>query len=446
MEKYKFNTSELSEGEQFKNFKGLFLAVTGRTPPSGKTLTSVKASLAKYLEYELEKNINPNTASKQSVIITKIYNPPLITIEGRGKKGKYSDHLKPLILSTSFYEGKIYGLFNQWGVFRDYISYLQKNDKEIAQTIECFGTNQCNIWMKANIKNAGELEYKRHLWYTMRNACERALDSLQNDGLINWSKYYRMIPSVLTDIEGRSERRFKSAQERRGQNKKREEFINNVTQDENCLLQPKLLETLDIFSPNWDSGEVTLNKYKELVSLNKYINTPLKATSKQAAAIKIFELFLRQHTFKEYNKESHYRKIEELPNEKEFFDNFKLAFLYRSRYKEYAELLINCICTWKEIEFSAGPNKADSESSQQDTTGKDIPDKLTIAFIEYMEGQMSKHKYILNKGSLEDCVMAIGSATQGLEYYLKSSKSANELHELLKSLYNVQNDSMDLPQ
>ena len=59
---------------------------------------------------------------------------------------------------------------------------------------------------------------------------------------------------------------------------------------------------------------------------------------------------------------------------------------------------------------------------------------------------MSKHKYILNKGSLEDCVMAIGSATQGLEYYLKSSKSANELHELLKSLYNVQNDSMDLPQ
>lgn len=441
MAKYEFNINGLNEGATFKNFKGLFLAVTGRIPPTGETLDSVKARMAKYLEYDLQKNINPNITSKQSVIITKIYNPPLTTIENRGKRGTYCDHLKPLILSTSCYKGKMHGLFNEWGVFKDYIFYLKQNDKNIAQFIDRFGINQCNIWTQVNTKYVGEQEYKRHLWYTMRDACKRALDSLQKDRLINWSEYYCIIPSALTDIEESSKKRFKSPQERREREKERQELIDEVLQDENCLIQPELLEVLNIFSRKWDGSEVTLSKYRSMVSVNEYISTPLKATSKQQEAIKNFELFLRQHTYKEFYKEAHYRKIEDLPNKKEFFDDFRLGLLYRKFYEEYVTLLIYCTSTWKEIEFQVVQSKEDMNAPQSDLAVKEASDKLTVAFIEYMEKQMPKHKYTLNKASFGDCIIAIGKAVCGHKYSLKSSTSAKELHALLKSLYGLQDNS-----
>ena len=83
---YKIDISQLNEGDEFKNFSELHLAVTGEKPPSGKrNQNAVKRRFSIYFEYRLKSDLVPGEKSKRALIITKIYDSPRKIEENRGK-------------------------------------------------------------------------------------------------------------------------------------------------------------------------------------------------------------------------------------------------------------------------------------------------------------------------------------------------------------------------
>ena len=102
----------LQVGQIFKNFADLYRFLTGKEPPSGKRNQDAgKNQFKKYFEWKLLKDIDPQTTSKRAIIITKIYDSPITLPENRGKRGKYSDLLKPLLLMHGQFQGKESELF-----------------------------------------------------------------------------------------------------------------------------------------------------------------------------------------------------------------------------------------------------------------------------------------------------------------------------------------------
>ena len=128
--KYNYNYEKVHKGDEFKSFTALFEAVTGEKPPSGSAnQEAVKREMSKYIDFVKKSEIDPK-ASPRAYIVRKVYDVPLELEENRGRKGIYSDYIKPLLLvSCGFepFEGKMSKLSNNLGIFKRYTSYLLDN-------------------------------------------------------------------------------------------------------------------------------------------------------------------------------------------------------------------------------------------------------------------------------------------------------------------------------
>ena len=249
MPKYKYNFLNVKQGQLFKDFTALFETVTGEKPPNGaRNRAAIERELSRHISYCKASEINPEVTSKRAIIVKEIYNTPLKLEENRGKHGKYSDHLKPLLLLScgcSSFEGKMCRLSNSLGIFEKYT--LDKlNNTEVWDSKSKIDRLEFNPWEIKEDMMPGKQQYLRKLWNQIRTAIERSLKSLQEDGIVEWTYYHKLKPDVLTDIAGRKERRLKSSAELQEDNNRREKLLEEISSDANSVLRPETLEQLNI--------------------------------------------------------------------------------------------------------------------------------------------------------------------------------------------------------
>lgn len=446
MPKYKYNFFNVKQGQLFKDFTALFETITGEKPPTGaRNRAAIKRELSRHISYCKASEINPEVTSKRAIIVKEIYNTPLKLKENRGKHGKYSDHLKPLLLLSCGYasfEGKMCRLSNSLGIFEKYT--LDKlNNTEVWDSKSKKDRLEFNPWEIKEDMMPGKQQYLRKLWNQIRTAIERSLKSLQEDGIVEWTYYHKLKPDVLTDIAGRKERRLKSSAELQEDNNRREKLLEEISSDANSVLRPETLEQLNIYSKSWDNC-IDRDILEKAVYIND-MSIPdeflIRATKKQEAAIANLEQFMRQYTYKRCYKLKSLPSVKEISNEFEFFQNSYLARIYKQMVKEMYPWLIECKVMWKEVEYRVVGDSHQLEYyiNSPEFDSEAAKESLSKEFLRYMNTHMQDTVFLPTSNTMSDIKeKRFGKSTGPLmEKPIAMSIAACKLHEKLRQFYEI---------
>lgn len=447
MKKYKYNFCNVKKGQLFKDFTALFEAITGEKPSTGaKNRAAIERELSRHISYCKASEVNPETTSKRAIIVKEIYDTPLKLEENRGKRGKYSDHLKPLLLLScgcSSFEGKMCRLSNSLGIFEKY-TLDQLNNSELWGPKSKINSLEFNPWEIKEDMMPGKQQYLRKLWNQIRTAIERSLKSLQEDGIVEWTYYHKLKPDVLTDIAGRKERRLKSSAELQEDNDRREKLLEEILSDANSVLLPETLEQLNIYSKSWDNC-IDRDILEEAVYIND-MSIPdeflIRPTEKQEDAIVNLEQFMRQYAYKKGYKLKSLPSVKEIPNEFEFFQNSHLAKTYKQMVKEMYPWLIECKVIWKEVEYRVvgDPYRLECYINSPEFNSEASKESLSKEFLRYMDSHMEEIMFLPTQTTEFDLkARRFGKATGGpiMEKPISISKAACELHEKLQQFYKI---------
>lgn len=446
MQKIKFDFSNLEKGQVFKDFSALFEAITGQKPSTGaRNRAAYKRELSKYISFCKASEVNPEISAKRAIIIQEIYDTPLKIPENRGKHGKYSDYLKPLLLLScgfSSFEGKMCRLANSLGIFEKY-TLDQLNNTEVWNSKNRIDKFEFNPWAIKEDMTPGKQAYLRVLWNKIRATIKRSLDSLQKEGIIEWRYYYKLLPDVLINIDGCKERRLKSKTELQEDNDKREKLLKEILSDKNSVLLPETLEQLNIYSECWEN-EISRSRLEEAVYIND-MSIPaeysIRATERQEKAIQNLEQFMRQYTYKKCYKLTNLPPLKDIANEFEFFQNSRLANLYKQMVKEMYPWLIECKVMWREVEYwvIGDPYQYIDYIYSPDFDSEFSKESLSKEFLRYMNTHMQEILFLPTEKTISDIKERRFGKTVGLmmEQPVKMSKSACELHEKLQQFYTI---------
>ena len=409
-EQYVFHTDRIQEGQEFKSFKALFLAVTDREPPTGKkNLDKAKERMKRCLEYEKIQD------GKQPVRVTKIYDPPLDFDDGRGHDGPYINNLRPLIIEQDHFFGKISELQNVLGLFSRYREPLQGD-----------GSSDHNIWSWSKTTPVGESIYKDKINGQLNSRIKDALNSLQKDGIIVWQEKYVVYTKEILAQPYDNEYDLLSRQEiREKANAALRSIKREVKKYRACTLLAKDLRPL-LPGTNiaWrDCCEDEVKKY--------YRTRSHEATLEQVEAIEKYELFIMQCAYKEYKGLSELPEVSELPGKKKFFSIFRLHQAYNKCERQYNSMFFGTTRFWKEIEYKV----VDYEKAQK-YLGKSefAAARVSKQALSFMDERMKTEMFYPKGKELED-LRGFGEQREGYKHPLKHSKSATKLHNKLKALY-----------
>lgn len=446
MGEYKYNYSNLKRGQLFKDFTALFEAITGQKPSTGaRNRAAHERELSRHIKYCKASEINPEITSKRAIIVQEIYDTPLELHENRGKRGKYSDYLKPLLLVScgcSSFEGKMCRLANSLGIFEKY-TLDQLNNTDLWKPKNKIDKLEINPWKIEAGMMPGQQQYVRTLWNQIRATIERSLDALQKEKIVTWQYYHQLIPDILIDIVGSKDKRPKSRSEIQENEEKKNEFLKEVLPDVNSVLLPETIETLNIYSEKWAHPMKydTLKDTIYLSSMESPHEFPIRATSEQEEAISNLTQFMHQYACKKCYKLKTLPPIEKVPNEFEFFQNSHLAEIYKQMVEEMYPWLINCKVIWKELEYKVIGTSEQLENYIDTRTfeGENYAQSLSWAYLNYMDSRMEKIMFYPTKKTLSDLKEKRFGKISGpmIEQPLEKSKAACALHEKLKQFYNT---------
>lgn len=423
---YEFDTSGVKEMQRFSTFTDLFKAVTGREPPSGgRNLTIATNNLKRHLSYDKAINLDSNEKSKRAVVITKIYNPPLKAEENRGKHGTYIDDMSRLILVQSEFNGKNYVLWNTLGLFSRYFEELKRSPDIQKHLKDKTNELDYNLWQSNSKMQPSEREYRMLVSNQLKQITERALDSLQKGGIIEWEKYYTWIPNILTTTED-CEPRLKAFKELQDESEKFLDNLQKAALRENSVLNPDIVGSLLIGAKAKDRFQ-----YKDLKNRLASDNSvePIPATSEQAAAIENYQLYIRQCAYAEHHDLKKLPKEKHIPSKGKVFAVPELKKIYQSLDKSYRKRLLGEITFWQEIRFHVIDKQQLECESEFD---KQLADNVTVKILKYMDNQMANHQ----------CGITTESRINGWGKMIKGTALgdyifANKLHKELEKLYEI---------
>ena len=416
---YVYNAEKLQIGNTFKSFAELFQAVTGRKPPSGtKNLGIAKKNLAGYIDYRPLHEIDPSTSSKRAVCITQIHNPPLEIEENRGKRGRYADHLKQLILAQKKFEGT-------WVKFYENANVFEKC---------CSDNSKYNPLFSVNLNDfSGVNRYKYQLRINMRDTLFRALDSLGDQ--VKWEKGYNIMPNTLVWAVDDTNLRPKARPEFEKQNEQIKELKKFLSGQPNSILDFDELRILNIYDPWWNNSKSPddykcLSDYKYLTSKNQK-DFIFKASPEQVKAIQHLESAVRQLVYTEMKNLETIPPIEEVPAFYKLSNDYRFVKLFQEWQQMYYPLLINCSQIWQVIEFEV---VSESESIFTQT---ELAENLSREFIKYMDEHMSEITFYAQKSDKADVINMhkFLADVQGKEFRLDQSKATCKMHNWLQNLY-----------
>lgn len=434
---YKFNISEVHEGQIFPSFKALFQTVTGREPPTGKkNLEIAKKNLARYVEYRPLMEVDPTATSKRAVIITAIHEDPLPMEDHRGERGTYADFMRPLVLKLPEFEGKMYALCNELGLFSKYFQEV-KRSSVVRDMLGRNGEFEYNLWNTNEKLLLGEREYNALLYRQLRDVLKRTLESLQKKGILEWKYIFKCQPDLFYDV-GNGRYRKKSMVELEGEKQTYLQEIQKEAGRANALLKAELVAPLingiDI-SDTW-----TKRKYSVYGEDRHEV---VDCTPQQEAAIQNYQLYVRQLAYQKHFKLEELPKgdLEIITNEGKFFANPALAKAYQRMDEKLRPNLFGKVKFWKEVYYKVvDSERAKAYRPEGFSKDEDYAAQVSKEVLHYMEKQLKKCEVEAEERDLADITGYMGKLETGRKYRLSCFKSAVDKQKYLEQLYNMGED------
>lgn len=433
---YKFNILEIHEGQIFPSFKALFQTVTGREPPTGKrNLEIAKKNLARYVEYRPLMEVDSTATSKRAVIITAIHVDPLPMEDHRGERGTYIDSMRPLVLKLSEFEGKMYALCNELGLFSKYFQEV-KGAPVVKDMLRRNGEFEYNLWNTNEKLLLGERVYNALLYRQLKDVLKRTLDSLQKKDIIEWKYIFKCQPDLFYDV-GNGKRK-KSMVELGDEKQTYLQEIQKEAKRENSLLKVEqvapLINGIDISDP------FVRRKYSVYEEDRHEV---VYCTSQQEAAIQNYQLYIRQLAYQRHFKLEELPKgdLEIITNEGKFFANPALVKTYQRMDEKLRRRLFGNIKFWKEIYYIVvDPEKAKTYRPESFFKDEEYAAQVSKEVLRYMAKQLRKCEVEAEEDDFADIIDYIGKKTAGRKYRLHNFKSAVDKQKHLEQLYNMGED------
>lgn len=426
------NTDNIREDNVFPTLTALFKAVANKPLSSGRTKENQLAQLSRYLEYRKLCEVDPSCTKKNSVIVTKIHNPPLAKeYDGRGRHGTYMDLVKPLLLKMPKFQGKYTTLANQIGLFAEYFEKVKASNSGLAQQLNIqWNEWDYDLWQQRDSMPYGEKAYCNIISGKLKEVLKDSLESLHKEKIILMVDLYMIIPDKVVIMEDYNTRIRSKAETITGW-KECQKAIRQEAECKNSTLDAELAEHL-IFGFDHEHTFILPEGIDE--------NIPIACSIEQMSAIENYQLYVRQCAAKEYlhldelpRKESHNL----ITNAGLFFQNPRLFRIYKRIDKALRIRLFGDVKFWKEVWYEI----EDTERAKRYLASDEF-DAVKAAYLlsqkvlDYMDRQMHHEKVEADEEWLDD-IKRLEQPKASKKYNLRCYKSAVRFHKMLKGLYDM---------
>ena len=419
----------------------------------GKQRELAEKQLSRYVRVVKKRDIIPDWPKPGTCFIAEVYDPPLPREDKRGKDGKYINLLKPLILSTKEFSGKIYELANEWGLFSEYIKELYPNSYF-----------EGNIWKSKSWMSPGERRYRAIMDYQGRDRIKYALKSLADEQKICYRERLMYMPELTVSIEDEDNdlefphQRLKTRNELREDMCRVAQLIEAIKFEDNYTLSPDDFTSLNLASSKNNSTDRAENRggkldhYKMEYYQNRQTLSAIEATPDEVKTYQQYKAYVRFLACLSYltTDGGNLPKINQLlNNEYKFFQNHKLADIYYKLDQELRPELLGWRFVWKDITFTV---LDEFYTPLTEDAANLLKKKLTYRFVEYMGVQINNplqvfygdpdftDDYQTNQTFLLKEDNGQGKAQMEWwerehTYPLKQSKAAHAIQQKLEELY-----------
>lgn len=398
----------------------------------GRNTKLAKKQLARYVKVCKLTEIDPSCKKANACTITEVFNPPLPKEDDRGKKGKYIDCIKPLILNTGNFRGKTYELYNQWGLFYEFeLQQAGKNAAALSQIT--YGSY--NPWKIEDNMPPGEIKYRSCMNYQINDRTKYALESLASEEKLEWSDITMFIPDIKYETTGSTVARLKTWGELQKEYDRRQRLIEIIAAEENCVLLPELLAASNMTSSHYSN--MSYSEYSDQYYSNRQTLIPLHTTAQEDTIYQNYQLYLRQLAYSiqmGYNRYVCVDDTEDIANEYRFYSDWQRRSLYNKLDNDLRSILLGWKTVWKEIKFHVYEDKKETLSSETVASHVETLEKL---YTKFMAGKMEPGKELFRASPryLDDCNIPFGSPTAYHLYSLSKSFAAQEIQKHLEGLY-----------
>ena len=407
------------EGKTFPTEAALFdalaaagISTLGDYRSGGHNKDIARKEAGRYIEYKLTQEIDSTCKAKRQCTIIKVYDTAKTKADKRGKSGRYIIHLKPLIVQCDTFQGTKAEFFDRCGMYDSY-----KGIGIVTESSYAF-----DPWKISRNALPGDEAYRRAMSYQEKECLDRALDSLQKEGALTWEKVLKYTPRIETDGENNSVFRLQTYQEWEGIQQNRFLLIQQIAEDEGCVLNPELY--VATFEPDM------YERYKRDYYVNGKKPGVYTATPAQQAWYENYCQFLRQLAVTLCDKQETYIAPENLPELHEFWTSPK----YRKRYVELDKVLRERLLGWGSVWKSYEYEIIDHQKAEQYEAENvfERVEALRKEFINYMDERMGRIALDVNDPKLKEDFTGVGRPTR---WTLSYSVSATSLHEKVKKAH-----------
>ena len=406
-------------------------------PESGsRNIEIAKAELNRYLTYARAIDIDPSERRRRAVIVTEVFDEPLPPrATARGRRGTYIDLLRPLLLEQGNFERKMCELCNRMRLFGRYSNEMRRRVEVRNRLAHMRGNvDDLDLWQPCWYPRIGEQHYVGRLKSEIAEKVKNALKSMQGEGIVTWRMRTMLLPDIRTQTEENELRIEAYRVETEQRVRACAEEIQDCAEETNSCLDAELLIGFlrSVYSRN------RCEEYARQLIRDGRV-AAFAANEEQEEAIENYNAYVRQCAYQRVNRLRELPPLGQIPLEGEFWRNPYLARMGREVQRECNEAVFGGVKSWKVIYYRVDDReKAERYHPAGYRQRHEDAYELTRRFITaYMGKQMRKQVSVNGRDAEQDFEGFGDRAHREVNQPLSRSRSANALHNKLRTLYGL---------
>ena len=332
------------------------------------------------------------------------------------------------------FERKMCELYNRMRLFERYSNEMRRRVEVRNRLAHMRGNvDDLDLWRSYWYPRIGEQHYVGILKSEIAEKVKDALKSMQREGIVTWRMRTMLLPNIRTQTEG-NELRIEAYRVETEQRVRAcaEEIQNCAEETNSCLNAERLIGFLrSVYSRD------RFEEYARQLIRDGRV-AAFAANEEQEEALENYNAYVRQCACQRVNRLRELPPLEQIPVGGEFWRNPYLAGMGRKLQREYNESLLGGVKSWKVIYYRIEDHEraeryhpAGYRQRRADTY------ELTRRFIAYMENQMRKEVGVSGRDAEQDFEGFGDRAHREVNQPLSRSRSANALHNKLRTLYGL---------
>lgn len=369
------------------------------------------------------------------MIVTEVFDEPLPPrATARGRRGTYIDLLRPLLLEQGNFERKMCELCNRMRLFERYSNEMRRRAAVRDRLAQMRGNeDDLDLWQACWYPRIGAQYYAERLKTEIAEKVKDALKSMQGEGIVTWRMRTMLLPDIRTQTEG-NELRIEAYRVETEQRVRAcaEEIQNCAEETNSCLNAEQLIGFLrSVYSRD------RFEEYAQQLIRDGRV-AAFAANEEQEEALENYNDYVRQCAYQRVNRLGELPPLGQMPVGGKFWRNPYLARMGREIQRECNETLLGGVKSWKVIYYRVDDReKAERYHPAGYRQRHEDAEELTRRFIAYMGNQMRKEVRVNGRDAEQDFEGFGNRAHREVNQPLLRSRSANALHNRLRTLYGL---------